>query len=218
MSGLSYVQNKRIIYLSTYQSIDLHTVNDILSGKRVVVREESTAIWNLVPRSWPVDLIGGRRLSCSTWSWSRYQRREYHIPRPRMSFQYTGPRSTFQYPGATHVISIYQGHAYHCNMLAPRLSFQYTWATLVISLYRDCYSRVVHGSLFLDPTRPDPTRPDPAKRWPDPSHPTRDCRQEMWPDPARPDPRPLYVLCISICFMSLTFKLPTGTIYNCYII
>ena len=41
--------------------------------------------------------------------------------------------------------------------------------------------RVVHGSLFLDPTRPDP-----PKRWPDPTRPT-----------------PSYL-------MSSTFKLPTG--------
>ena len=40
------------------------------------------------------------------------------------------------------------------------------------------WSRVVHGSLFLDPTRPGETltRPDP----------THDCRQKVWPDPIRP--------------------------------
>ena len=40
---------------------------------------------------------------------------------------------------------------------------------------------VVHGSIFLDPTRSDP-----EKCWPDP---TRDCRQKVWPDPSlRPFP------------------------------
>ena len=45
--------------------------------------------------------------------------------------------------------------------------------------------RVVHGSLFLDPTRPAETltRPDP----------TRDCRQKVWPDPTRCPTLPQYV-------------------------
>ena len=56
-------------------------------------------------------------------------------------------------------------------------------------LYTYCFYytiqyRVVHGSLFLDPTRPDP-----RKRWPDP---TRDCRQKVWPDPTRPAARPFH--------------------------
>ena len=46
----------------------------------------------------------------------------------------------------------------------------------------DLWIRVVHGSLFLDPTRPDP-----PKRWPDPTRPTIADKKS---DPTRPDPRP----------------------------
>ena len=41
-------------------------------------------------------------------------------------------------------------------------------------------TRVVHGSLSLDPTRPDP-----AKRWPDPTRPAIGDKKS---DPTRPDP------------------------------
>ena len=65
------------------------------------------------------------------------------------------------------------------------------------------HPRVVHGSLFLDPTRPDPTRPDPTRRNVDP---TRPAIIDKKSDPTRPDPtHPPYIL----CFMSSTFKLLT---------
>ena len=62
------------------------------------------------------------------------------------------------------------------------------------------YTRVVHGSLFLDPTQPDP-----AKRRPDP---TRPASADKKSDPTRPDPP--YVYNYVLCFRNSTVKLPTG--------
>ena len=60
----------------------------------------------------------------------------------------------------------------------------------------------VHGSLFLDPTRPDPTRRNVDPTRPDPRLPTKSLTR---PDPTRPTPSPICAM-----FMSSTFKLPTG--------
>ena len=76
----------------------------------------------------------------------------------------------------------------------------YPWRRRHVVNYREALllqGRVVHGSFFLDPTRPGETLTQPDPRVP--------IKSLTRPDPTRPDP-PLYVL----CFTSSTFKLPTG--------
>ena len=55
----------------------------------------------------------------------------------------------------------------------------------VVDIDDDVTIRVVHGSLFLDPTQPDP-----AKRWPDPTRERLPTKSLTRPD-TRPDPSPI---------------------------